>query len=77
MEFDEFSGLMVLNMRASEGNGSILKYETKLGEGKFTISYATDEKVAQVGKAGLVLSLLFYFQIGREIPVFVLDEYGK
>lgn len=47
MEFDEFSGLMVLNMRASEGNGSTLKYETKLGEGKFTISYATDEKVAQ------------------------------
>lgn len=43
MEFDEFTGLMVHSMKAGEGNGSLLKYETKLGEGKFVISYATDE----------------------------------
>ena len=43
MEFDEFTGLMVHNMKAGEGNGYLLKYETKLGEGKFTISYAVDE----------------------------------
>lgn len=43
MQFDEFKGLIVFDMKANGSNGTSLKYDLSLGEGSFTISYAYSE----------------------------------
>ena len=43
MQFDEFKGLIVFDMKANGSNGTSLKYDLSLGEGSFVISYAYSE----------------------------------
>ena len=50
MEFGEFDGLIVFDLRANDSNGMNLKYDLSLGEGSFTISYAYSEEKDDQGE---------------------------
>ena len=53
MDFDEFEGLMVFNLKADDEDHSVLKYSLTLDEGGFNFSYAySKEEVYEFRKIG-------------------------
>lgn len=53
MEFAEFEGLMVFNLKADDEDHSVLKYSLTLDEGAFNISYAySKEEIYELKKIG-------------------------